>query len=170
MDEVHRIVKMFRLDVNRSTFYAYGARGPLLENIKTTSVDQLIDSAIFYMKKTKVLNAVQSNRVQLGAALALRGGPDDIETAIKTIKNVQFKYFGMGLIARAQARNGRTFEALDYITKNTSAIGNAAFAANILYGHNLRNESVKQQLSWKIYMENHPWLFDRANAYADENN
>ncbi len=170
MDEVDRIVKMFRLDVNRSTFYAYGARGPLLENIKTPSVDQLIDSATFYMKKTKVLNAVQSNRVQLGAALALRGGPDDIETAIKAIKNVQFKYFGMGLIARAQARNGRTFEALDYITKNTSAIGNAAFAANILYGYNLRNESVKQQLSWKIYMENHPWLFDRANTYADENN
>jgi len=170
MEEVDRIVKMFRLDVNRSTFYAYGARGPLLENIKTPSVDQLIDSATFYMKKTKVLNSVQSDRVQLGAALALRGGPDDIETAIKTIKNVQFKYFGMGLIARAQARNGRTFEALDYITKNTSAIGNAAFAANILYGYNLRNESVKQQPSWKIYMENHPWLFDRANTYADENN
>jgi hypothetical protein len=170
IDEADRIVKMFRLTVNRSTFYAYGARGPLLENIKTPSVDQLIDSAIVYMKKTKVLNPGQSNRVQLGAALALRDKPGDIEAANKTIKNVQFKYYGMGLIARAQARNGKTFEALDYITKNTSAVGNAAFAANILYGYNLRSKSVKPQLSWKAYMENHAWFFDRANTYADENN
>lgn len=170
LDEADRVVKMFRLPVNRSTLYAYGAQGPLLENIKTHSIDRLIDSASLYMNKTKNINSAQSNRVHLAGALAFRDKPGDMEAANKRIKNVQYKYFGMGLIARALAVNGKTFEALDYITRNTSAAGNADFAMNILYGYNLRNGSLQEKSAWKTYSQNHAWIFNRPITYADEDN
>jgi hypothetical protein len=168
-DEAERIVRIFDLPVNRSSAYAYAAQDLLLADINDARTDRLIDSARAQLPKTRNLNIVQGNRIQLAYALALRDKPGDEEAARNVMKNVEIKFFGTALIARALARHGKLFEAYQYINTNNSSTDNVHILANIFRGYNDFNTDTVDK-TWSTYKENRSWLSDRPMTYEDEVN
>ncbi len=169
-DDAQRIISMFSSQENRGALYAFGAESALLSNIKTPIVDRMMDSSAVCTSRLKTLGNVQSNKIALASALALRNRPGDLDAATVTIKNVRVKYFGLSLIVRGLAKNGNTYEAANYVNRNISVVGFATATSNIFYGCNLRDRTVETHPEWRSYEMNRPWFLNRPTAYVDESN
>lgn len=168
--EAERLVRFFDGTVNRSSLYAYAANELMLQGINDSRVDQLIDSARAQTTRTRNLNTIQPNRVEIAYALALRDEKSDISEAYTTIKNVEFKFIGMSRISRAHAQHGKLFEASQSIPENIADPDILLFSWNILIGYGEGIKHSEETPQWNQFVENRLRNFNRGINYVDENN
>lgn len=116
---VNKYIQGFNNPINRSSLYAMAAKEAIIKHGKYPYVDQLIDSAYAEMNLVKNTDS-QPNKNLIAAALAFRNEGNDIEEAIKVIKNERRKAEGIWWISRGLAFNNDLYRSYDLIPDNLS--------------------------------------------------
>jgi len=147
-DEAYSLLNAFKKSINRSSLYGFAASELLRDKFEGGVVQQLIDSATVELNRVEEIGFGQPHRSILAYALMLQDPSKNLTEANRLIKNLQFKFFAIGLICRAEAINDQLYSAVQNIPSNISDTDQAGFLAEILYG---TSQNMQSNPSWNHF-------------------
>ena len=165
MEIAYNLIDVFRLEVNRSSIYAYASQRALLQNQSRSAAVQLLDSARVEMLRLDNPAVFQPNRHNVAIALMYIDPKNNSEEAYQAIRNVGNKFNAIYRFGFAEAYYDNLYNATRYIPELISGSDKAIFLARITAGVNYKQHTPDE---WKRFKNNEFFLARRFLPYINE--
>jgi hypothetical protein len=159
------LVNTFRLEVNRSSIYAYASQMVSLRGQSQEAAVQLLDSARVEMNRLENPTVFQPNRHNISMAYMYLDPENNSEAAYEVIRNSPAKFAAMFRFSLAEARYNDLYSATQHIPDLISGSDRAFFLGIIVKGNNYRQDTPDE---WKQFRNNELFQFRRFLPYINE--
>jgi hypothetical protein len=165
-DEVFRLLKPFKKNINRSSVYAFAAKELIYKKSNQDIPKRLLDSARVELVRAGSLTANGPHKIQIAYANTLLNPKDNLKDSFKIIKNLPRKDIANGFIVRSLSYHGKLYEARKNFPENLSYSDNAYLLGESILGYARNNGTVNKE--WTKFQSNYSWGVLKWIFYIDE--